>query len=122
MPAAEVRALAGYLGPRTAGARYEVATAYYPTVGRLIARDGRPVMILTSVKHIPVVSTRRLARAVRHGDVRYILIDGACGRRPLSKMGHCPAAVGWARKHSVDVSKEAGLRQASLLFRFTQRP
>jgi hypothetical protein len=120
MPPAELRALAGYLGPRTAGDRYEIASAFYAAVGPLIARDGRPVIALTSVSRRPVVPTARLAEAVRRREVRYILIGGSCGRaHSLSKISRCPPAVRWARAHSTDVSGQAHLPEGGLLFRFT---
>jgi hypothetical protein len=119
MPPSETLALSRYLRSRTAGDRYEVATAFYPTVGRLIEHDDRPVVVLTSVGRRPVVTAAELAARVRRGEVRYILIGGTCGTRPLKRAG-CPKAVRWARRHSVDVSKAAGLPERGLLFRFTR--
>jgi 4-amino-4-deoxy-L-arabinose transferase-like glycosyltransferase len=119
MAPAELRALAGYLGPRTRGDRYELASAYYARVGPLIARDGRSVIALTSVRRRPVVTTAFLEQAVRRGQVRYLLIGGSCGSRSPGAVARCPAAVRWARAHSVEVSRQAHL-QRGLLFRFTR--
>ena len=99
---------------------YEVATAFYASAGPLIARDGRPVMVLTSVHNRPIVPVARLADAVHRGQVRFILMVGACGRKPLGSLSGCPPSWRWARAHSVDVSKQAGLPGRGLLFRFTQ--
>jgi 4-amino-4-deoxy-L-arabinose transferase-like glycosyltransferase len=118
MPAADLRSLAQFLAPRTRGVRYELASAFYARAAPLIARDGRPVIPLTSVMRRPVVSTAFLARAVRQGQVRYILIGGSCGGRSPSAVAKCPASVRWARAHSVEVSRKAHL-QRGLLFRFT---
>jgi hypothetical protein len=120
MAPSETLALSHYLRSRTAGDRYEVATAYYPTVGRLIEHDDRPVVVLTSVGRRPLVTTAELAAKVRRGEVRYILIGGTCGTRPLRRVGHCPPTVRWARRHSVDVSRAAGVHESGLLFRFTR--
>jgi 4-amino-4-deoxy-L-arabinose transferase-like glycosyltransferase len=114
----EFKPLVSYLEPRTAGDRYEIASAYYAPVGRLIARDGRPVLVLTSVRRRPVVPVSRLAEAVQRGQVHYIYIGGACGRRPLARIAHCPAAVRWARHHSTDVSAAAHLPEPGTLFQF----
>jgi 4-amino-4-deoxy-L-arabinose transferase-like glycosyltransferase len=123
VPAAELQRLSSYLGSHTRGDRYEVASAYYAMAGPLIARDGRPVMVLTSVLRRPVVSVGRLADAVRRGDVHYFLVSGSCGRRPPGHaILHCPATVRWARAHAVDVSARAGLPARGLLFRFTSHP
>jgi 4-amino-4-deoxy-L-arabinose transferase-like glycosyltransferase len=120
MPPDELRNLEAYVAPRTRGARYEVATAFYASAGPLIARDGRPVMVLTSVHNRPIVPVARLAEAVHRGQVRFLLMVGACGRKPLGSLTGCPPSWRWARAHSVDVSKQAGLPGRGLLFRFTQ--
>jgi 4-amino-4-deoxy-L-arabinose transferase-like glycosyltransferase len=117
----ETLALSHYLRPRTATDRYEVASAFFPTPGRLIEHDARRVLVLTSVGRRPVIPTRRFIEAVRRGEVHYILIGGTCGTRPLRKIVHgCPSSVQWARRHSVDVSAAAGLPERGLLFRFTR--
>jgi hypothetical protein len=119
MPARQLQALATYLAPRTRGDRYEVASAYYSTVGPLIARDGRPVLPLTSVLRQPVVPVATLVHAVRSGQVHYMLITGSCGHRSPRAIARCKPAIRWARAHSVDVSHQAGL-PSGLLFRFTR--
>jgi 4-amino-4-deoxy-L-arabinose transferase-like glycosyltransferase len=119
MPPDQVARLARYLGPRTRGDRYEVATAFYATAGPLIARDDRPVLVLGNINNRPLVRVAALADAVRRGQVHFILMVGACGREPLRATGRCPRAWRWARTHSVDVSKQAGLSTRGLLLRFT---
>jgi hypothetical protein len=123
MPPAEVNSLAGYLAPRTRGDRYELASAFYAQAGPLVARDGRPVMVLTSVRRHPVVGLTRLERAVRRHEVRFMIVTGSCGTAGARSgvVAGCPPTVRWARAHSVDVTKQAGLPGRGLLFRFTQR-
>ena len=118
MPPAQLRSLAEFLAPRTRSDRYEVASAFYAMTGPLIARDGRPVIPLTSANRHPVVTVAFLANAVRLHQVRYILVSGSCGGRSQSAIALCPPTVRWARAHSVDVSRKAHLPRG-LLFRFT---
>jgi hypothetical protein len=120
MPPALLRSLTGYLGRRTRSDRYEVASAFYATAGPVIAHDGRPVLVLSTVNKGTLAPTTQLADAVRRGEVHYLLMVGRCGRDPLRKIGRCPPAWRWARAHSVDVSKQAGSPTRGLLFRFTQ--
>lgn len=120
MPPAVLRNVTRYLGLRTRGDRYEVATAFYATAGPVIAHDGRPVLVLNTVNNAPLAPTTQLAGAVRRGQVHYMLMVGSCGRDPLRKLGPCPPAWRWARAHSVDVSRQAGSPTRGLLFRFTR--
>ncbi|MEA2411696.1 MAG: hypothetical protein QOC77_2257 [Thermoleophilaceae bacterium] len=121
MPTAEVASVTRYLGQHTRGDRYEVASAFYATAGPVIAHDGRPVLVLNSVNRGPLAPVTQLARAVHRGEVHYILFVGSCGTDPLAAIGSCPPAWRWARTHSVDVSRRAGLPRHGVLFRFTQR-
>jgi 4-amino-4-deoxy-L-arabinose transferase-like glycosyltransferase len=123
MPPAEVNSLASYLGPRTQGDRYELASAFYAQAGPIVARDGRPVMVLTSVRRHAVVRVTRLVQAVRRHEVRFMIVTGSCGTAGARSgaVAGCPPTVRWARAHSVDVTKQAGLPGRGLLFRFTQR-
>jgi len=112
MPAAQLDALSGYLRARTAGARYEVASSTVGKAAPLIIRDGRPVLMLTSLKRRALLTDTQLARAVRTGEVRYVLIGrGACSPRSTQS---CPPVLRWARTHSTDVSAAAGLRTGTL--------
>jgi 4-amino-4-deoxy-L-arabinose transferase-like glycosyltransferase len=121
MPPADVASVTRYLGQHTRGDRYEVATAFYATAGPVIAHDGRPVLVLNSVNRGPLAPVTQLARAVHSGEVHYILFVGSCGTDPVAAIGPCPPAWRWARTHSVDVSRQAGLPRHGVLFRFTRR-
>ncbi|MEA2375333.1 MAG: hypothetical protein QOD53_1796, partial [Thermoleophilaceae bacterium] len=117
-PRAQTAALSRYLGPRTRGARWELATSSYLQAPALVVRDARPVMILAGVNRQVLVSQARVAAAVRRGELRYALVGGACGRaRRIETKRHCPPAVRWVRLHGVDVSHAAGLPGRGLLFR-----
>jgi 4-amino-4-deoxy-L-arabinose transferase-like glycosyltransferase len=119
MPAAELASLTRYLASHTARDRYEVASAFYATAGPVIAHDGRPVLVLSTVNRGTLAPVTQLAQAVRRREVHYILFVGSCGTDPLTALGRCPATWRWARTHSVDVSKQAGLPRHGVLFRFT---
>ena len=113
MPAATLGPLSRYLRAHQGGARYEVASSAVAKAGPLIARDGRPVLMLTSLYDRPLLTPAQLSSHVRRGDVRYVLLgSGTCSRR-------CPGVVRWAMTHARDVSRQAGLAHPGLLYRFT---
>ena len=76
--------------------------------GPLIARDGRPVLILTDGQGNQLVSPAALASAVGAGRVRYALIGDACTANSGNERTGCLPVVRWARAHGVDVSRAAG--------------
>jgi 4-amino-4-deoxy-L-arabinose transferase-like glycosyltransferase len=111
MSAAQIASLSHYLIAHQGTARYEMAS---PTVFRaapLIVRDGRPVLMLTSINGRPLLTAGRLADLVARGQVRYALL----GRSPCAGTGSsCAPAVRWAMAHRRDVSAAAGLPPATL--------
>jgi hypothetical protein len=118
MPPAEVAQLSRFLIAHQHGARYELAS---PTVARaapLIVRDGRPVLMLTSIKGRPLLGAGRLAQLVASGQVRYALLGGGC---PASGAGRCAPAVRWAVGHAHDVGPAAGVPRG-LLYRLGVTP
>jgi 4-amino-4-deoxy-L-arabinose transferase-like glycosyltransferase len=107
-PAATVTALSTYLRAHQGTARYEVASTSVAKAGPLIVRDGRPVLMLTSLYDRPLLTAGALAAKVAHGDVRYVLLGrGTCART-------CSAPVLWARDNGVDVSRAAGQRTGTV--------
>jgi len=117
MPAARVEALSRYLRAHQGTARYEVASSSVAKAGPLIARDGRPVLMLTSLYDRPLLTPGQLSTQVRSGSVRYILLGrGSCSAQAKRS---CAPVVAWARAHSTDVSRTAGLSSPGLLYRFT---
>jgi hypothetical protein len=85
--------------------RDEVASVAPSKAAQLIARDGRPVLVLASVDGRALVTPRALAAdaAAGRGALR-------APRRPLRRPGTaaCTPAAAWVRAHGVDVSAAAG--------------
>ena len=108
LPPAVVSRLSHYLLGHQGSARYEVASTTVFKAGPLIVRDGRPVVFLTSYLGRPLLTSAQLSRMVASGRVKYLLSGG--GRAPVER---------WARMHSVDVSRAAGVPHGTLA-RFTQ--
>jgi 4-amino-4-deoxy-L-arabinose transferase-like glycosyltransferase len=96
--------LSAFLIHHQGGARYEVASTSTFVAGPLIIRDARPVLMLTSYHGRPLLTTTQLARLVRTGQVRYVLMGGSAG----------VGVVRWARTHAHDVSAAAGVAKGKL--------
>lgn len=98
-------ALSRYLRAHQDGARYEVASANVNEAVGLIARDGGPVLVLTSVDGA-ITHVGKLRGAVAAGQVRFYFAPHGChsGR-------HCPASQRWAYANSVPVPHLHGLRR-----------
>jgi 4-amino-4-deoxy-L-arabinose transferase-like glycosyltransferase len=119
LPAREVVALSRFLVPRQGHARYEVASSTVYRTSQLVVRDGRPVLVLTSVRGRPLMTPHQLATAVASGQVRYVLLGrGTCAR---SAPRPCAPVLRWARAHARDVSRAAGVGPAGTLYRLSQR-
>jgi hypothetical protein len=113
-PPARVAALSTYLTKHQGHAHYEVASTTVAKTGPLIVRDGRPVLMLTSLYNRPLLTATALADRVARKQVRFVLIGrGTC----TSHTARCPPVISWARNHSVDVSRAAHL-PAGTLYRF----
>jgi hypothetical protein len=118
----ELGSLSRYLAQHRGSARYEFAAIEAYQAGPLIAADGQPVLILASSPYHPLVSTRGLSRAVRAGEVRYVLVSahGSGSGGPATFVGGSPRRapmVAWVRRHGTDVSRSAGLAHAGALYR-----
>jgi 4-amino-4-deoxy-L-arabinose transferase-like glycosyltransferase len=121
MPAARVAALSAFLRARTAGAADEVAVSAPAKAGQLIARDARPVLILSDGQGNQLVSPARLAGAVAGGRVRYALLGDACTANSGNERTGCLPVMRWARGHGIDVSRAAGQPHAGALYALTLR-
>ncbi|MGZ4279674.1 MAG: ArnT family glycosyltransferase, partial [Solirubrobacteraceae bacterium] len=121
MPAARVAALSGFLRAHAAGAVDEVAVSAPSKAGPLIARDGRPVLILSDGQGNQLVSPVALARAVAGGRVRYALLGDACTATSGNERTGCLPVVRWARAHGVDVSLAAGQPHGGALYALKRR-
>ena len=85
---------------------YELASADTISAGPIVARDGRPVLMLTSWLGQPLTTAARLERLVRSGNVRYLLLsEQGCRSRGAPS---CSPAAQWAVRHSTDVSRKRG--------------
>jgi 4-amino-4-deoxy-L-arabinose transferase-like glycosyltransferase len=114
MPPAELQALSSFLLAHDHGARYEVASATAVKASALVARDGRPVMLLDALAHQPIVQLPTFLTAVGRGEVRYLLMTGGCSRT-------CGPAVAWAMRHGRDVTRQAGLPGRGVLYALPAR-
>jgi 4-amino-4-deoxy-L-arabinose transferase-like glycosyltransferase len=114
----QTTALASFLTPRTAGIRYELAVDDPLKVAPLIIRDGRAILPLTpSFGGHPLISVAQLRADIAAGQVRYALVaDRSCASDPSQKEWCTPAAL-WIRRYGRDVSRDAGLRGRSRLYR-----
>jgi hypothetical protein len=115
LPAAELDHLSAYLRAHQGCARYEAAGARIFNTVALTVKDARPVLTLMSVGDRPLLTAAQLERAARAGLVRYVLIGRPnCVRHGIAG---CPPVLRWAREHSTDVSRAAGLPQRGILYR-----
>jgi 4-amino-4-deoxy-L-arabinose transferase-like glycosyltransferase len=113
----QTEALSGYLSPRTAGVRYELAVDNPLLVAPLIIRDRRAILPLTpGFGTHQLISTAALRAAIAAGEVRYGLVtDRSCAVDPSGKAYCTPAAL-WIRRHGVDVTRRAHLSGRSHLY------
>lgn len=117
IPPARVAALSRFLVAHRHGARYETASSAPAEAGPLIVRDGRPILMLTSLYDRPLLTPAALAGQVAKGHVRYLLIDpSACAARST----RCAPVIRWSRRHAADVSRAAG-QPPGTLYRLTVR-
>ena len=119
LPRARLDRLSAYLLAHQRGARYETASVSVGKAASLIARDGRPVLILTAAHARPVVGVRRLAQRVASGQVRSALVGATCGRRSSDPATGCSPTARWIRAHGVDVSRAAGQPHPGLVYTFS---
>jgi 4-amino-4-deoxy-L-arabinose transferase-like glycosyltransferase len=116
MRPSRVAALSAYLRANDAGAANEVAASAPAKVGPLIARDGRPVLILSDGQGNQLVTPAHLAAAVAAGQVRFAILGDACTAVSGNERTGCLPVVRWARRHGVDVSRAAGQPHPGLLY------
>jgi 4-amino-4-deoxy-L-arabinose transferase-like glycosyltransferase len=109
MPPGEVAALSRYLLRHDRGARYELASATAVKAAALVVHDGRPVLVLDALARQPILPLPRLISAVRHREVRFMLMTAGC-------QTGCGAAVAWALQHGHDVTRQAGLPGRGVLY------
>jgi 4-amino-4-deoxy-L-arabinose transferase-like glycosyltransferase len=111
-------ALWRYLGPRTTGARYELAVDEPLALAPLIIHDQRPILPLTSWQGRPLVKLPELRAAIQAGEVRYALVGNYNCRRATASWAACTATSLWIRHNGIDVTKAVGIppRSAQRLY------
>lgn len=117
MATSEVDTISAYLERHEPRARYEFAAADPSEVGALIVKDLRPILSLTSSGSHELVSVARLVELTTRGELRYVVIDGACGAHTPRSSPACSAGAAWTRAHGVDVSRAIGLQRSDVLYR-----
>jgi hypothetical protein len=116
------RRMSAYLRAHQRGARYEVAAESATSVGSLIVRDARPVVMLTSYGGRTLTTIAQLQHLVATGQVRYAFLSSLCGRHPNPASPACSPPARWVREHGTDVSAQAGLSRDRVLWRLPGAP
>lgn len=117
LPADQLNPLSSYLLAHQEGAHYEVAAESATAVGSLIVKDTRPILALTTYNARVFVSVEQLKRLIAQGKVHYAFLNTFCTDQAPAVNPACSAPARWIRAHAKDVSHEAGLAQAGLLWR-----
>ncbi|MEA2296404.1 MAG: hypothetical protein QOE86_4043 [Solirubrobacteraceae bacterium] len=113
---ARVAPLADYVRTRDGAAADELAVSAPAKAGQLIARDGRPVLILSDGAGRQLVTPAQLADAVAAGRVRFALLGNGCSAGSGNQRTGCLPVMRWARRHGVDVSRAAGQPHPGALY------
>ncbi len=116
LPGAELQQLSSYLRAHQGGARYEVAAESATQIGALIVKDVRPVVVLTTYNARVFETVAGLQRLIARGEVKYAFLNSYCGRRVSTLNAACSAPARWIRAHGTDVSGQAGLSRAKVLW------
>ena len=122
LPTWQVELLSRFLTARQGDARYEAVAYNTFSASNLIARDGRPVLVLTSYAGREFTSIAQLEATVRRGDVRYALLSSGPCLAPGARTPACAPVVRWARAHGRDISREIGLGTGGVLFDLRHQP
>jgi 4-amino-4-deoxy-L-arabinose transferase-like glycosyltransferase len=117
----ELAPISAFLRANQGGAHYEVAAASATSVGALIVKDARPVLILTTYNARTLTPVAQLQRLVAAGAVRYALLNTVCGRHTAATDAGCSAPARWVRAHGVDVSTQAALPKRGILWQLSSR-
>jgi hypothetical protein len=117
----ELRLISAYLIAHQGDAHYQVAASSATSVGALIVKDVRPVLILTTYNARTLTTVPQLQRLIAAGAVRYALLNTVCGRHTAATDAGCSAPARWVRAHGVDVSRQAGLGDRAILWRLPSR-
>jgi 4-amino-4-deoxy-L-arabinose transferase-like glycosyltransferase len=108
--------LSSYLRSHRGSARYEVAAQSATQIGSLIARDGLPVVVLTSYGARVFTTVEKLKRLIAAGEVRYAFLNAPCPHHLSPNNPACSPPAKWIRAHGTDVSRAAGLDHGKVLW------
>jgi 4-amino-4-deoxy-L-arabinose transferase-like glycosyltransferase len=123
VPARLTDALSRFLESHQDGARYEAAVSAPTLAAPLIVRDGRPLLLLTSVYARPLVSLEELRRDAARGAVRYVFSEGICPGPQYTTLPACSSSDKWVRAHAKDVTAQLGLAtKHGLLYQLPEAP
>jgi 4-amino-4-deoxy-L-arabinose transferase-like glycosyltransferase len=113
----ELQPLSAFLRAHQGSAYYEAAFDSGTKMGELVVRDARPILVLATLNGRVFTPVARLRALAATGKVRYAFIDGVCGASSPPTNPDCSAPARWVREHATDVSREAGLPRAGMLWR-----
>ncbi len=116
LPSEEQRLLSAYLRAHQHGARYELAAESATQIGSLIVQDARPVLVLTTYGARVFTTVPRLQELIARGEVSYAFLNSFCGRHASALNAACSAPARWVRENGTDVSLQAGLSRAGVLW------
>ncbi len=108
--------LSRFLRAHQGSAYYEVAYDSASKMGELVVHDARPVLVLDTVDSQRVTPLSRLRRLIAAGRVRYAVINEICGPATPRENADCSPAARWIVAHGRNVSAQAGLPRATLLW------
>ena len=115
---------AGELGPLSAYLRAHQGAAYYEAafdsgtkMGQLVVRDARPILVLSTLNGRVFTSVARLRTLAREDRVRYAFLDALCGPHSPPNDADCTAPARWVAAHGRDVSRQAGMPRAGMLWK-----
>ncbi len=110
----ELSELSAYLRAHQGSARYETAYDAATTMGSLVVRDARPILVLTTLNARVLTPVARLRALVAEGEVRYAILTSRCGPHTPRTEADCSAPALWVRAHARDISRQVGLRPGLL--------
>ncbi len=109
LPQSELVPLSAYLRAHQDGARYELAAESATSIGSLIVKDNRPVVVLTTYNARVFTTVAQLRKLIAEGAVRYAFLNTYCSSENPSLNPACSAPAKWVRAHGTDVSRQAGM-------------
>ena len=116
LPADEQGPLSSYLRAHQGSARYEVAAESATQIGSLVVSDARPIVVLTTYNGRVFTSVTKLEHLIAEGKLRYAFLNTYCPRHASPVNAACSAPALWIRAHGTDVSRQAGLPRAKVLW------